>query len=67
VVARGVVINGLTVGDYDGGLTEYSKEFVIGGRGAFVLEAKDFKDFQRAVVRKLIREIFVSKIVGPSP
>lgn len=62
VVARGVVINGLTVGDRDGWLTEYFKEFVIGGRGAFVLAAKDFKDFQRAVARKLIREIFVSEI-----
>lgn len=61
VVARGVVINGLTVGDRDGWLTEYFKEFVIGGRGAFVIEAKDFKDFHRAVVRKLIREIFVSE------
>ncbi len=61
VVARGVVINGLTVGDPDGWLTEYFKEFVIGGRGAFALAAMDFKDFQRAVVRKMFREIFVSE------
>lgn len=60
VLARGIVINGLTVGDPEGWLTEYFKQYVIGGRGAFVLAARDYKDFQRAVVRKLIREIFVS-------
>jgi len=66
VVANGVVINGLTVGDPDGWLTQYFKENVIGGRGAFVLEAKDFKDFERAVVRKLFREIFVSEAAPPA-
>jgi len=60
-VARGIVVNGLTVGDPDGWLTEYFKRSVIGGRGAFVIAAKDFKDFHRAVVRKLLREIYVSR------
>jgi len=65
-VARGIVINGLTVGDPDGWLTKYFQDLVIGGNGAFVIAAKDFKDFQRAVVRKLFREIFVSEVTTES-
>lgn len=64
-VARGILINGLTVGDPDGWLTEYYKNSVIGGPGTFVIAAKDFKDFHRAVVRKLLREIFVSRAADP--
>ncbi len=65
-VAKGVVINGLPiVNDRPGPsgrpqiarLDLYYRDCVIGGRGAFYVAAKDFKDFPRAVLRKLILEI----------
>lgn len=40
-----------------GGLANYYRENVIGGPGAFVLIAEDFKSFGRALTRKLIAEI----------
>jgi hypothetical protein len=38
-------------------LDEYYREHVIGGPGAFVVAAEDFRSFARAVRRKLILEI----------
>jgi hypothetical protein len=38
-------------------LDEYFSDKVIGGLGAFLITAKDFNDFERAVVAKLVREI----------
>ena len=65
-VAAGVTINGLPILD-DGGsrfarynipnLDLYYRDCVIGGPGAFLEVAADFKDFARAVRRKLILEI----------
>ena len=40
-----------------GGLTNYYRDNVIGGPGAFVLEAKDFSSFGQAIIKKLIAEI----------
>ena len=65
-VAAGVTINGLPIlndRDSPGGwpqvpnLDLYFRDCVIGGPGAFYLVAKDFRDFGRAVLRKLILEI----------
>lgn len=65
-VAAGVTINGLPILD-DGGsmfarynipnLDLYYRDCVIGGPGAFLVVAADFKDFARAIRRKLILEI----------
>lgn len=38
-------------------LDEYFADKVIGGLGSFLITAKDFEDFDRAVVSKLVREI----------
>jgi hypothetical protein len=71
-VSAGVTINGLAIfnakaaaqGGYlavhtnpPGGLDKYYRENVIGGVGAFVLHIDDFKDFERAMILKLITEI----------
>ncbi len=64
-VADGVTVNGLVIysDEYDLGelanvelFTHYTN-FVIGGPGAFVMEARDYEDFALAIRRKLVREI----------
>jgi len=71
-VEAGAVINGLTIfnrraaamGGYlalhtnpPGGLAQYYRDNVIGGRGAFVLPIDDFNSFGDAMLRKLVSEI----------
>ncbi len=68
-VALGITINGLVIlsekplpwnpehTNPPGGLTNYYRNNVIGGPGAFVLEAKDFSSFGQAITKKLIAEI----------
>jgi hypothetical protein len=68
-VAASITINGLTIiNDHPvawafahvqppGGLTNYYREHVIGGPGAFVLEVHDFQSFGAAMTRKLINEV----------
>jgi hypothetical protein len=65
-VARGITINGLPIVNnrpsFSGrmpmaNLDLYYRDCVIGGPGAFYIVARDFKDFARAVLRKLILEI----------
>ena len=52
-----VTINGLTIGGQDEGLAAYYRRELIKGPGAFVEEARDFNDFERAMQRKLVREL----------
>ena len=40
-----------------GGLAKYYQDHVIGGPGAFVMEAKDFNSFGDAIIKKMIAEI----------
>jgi hypothetical protein len=63
-VRRGITINGLPILDFEDGLEDYFRRSVIGGLGAFVIAANGFDDFARAVVKKLIREIFISERPG---
>jgi len=65
-VAMGITINGLPIlNQREGpsgrpqiaGLDLYYRDCVIGGPGAFHIAAKNFKDFGRAVLRKLVLEI----------
>lgn len=67
--AQGITINGLAIlsnhpmpwnpahTNPPGGLAKYYQDNVIGGPGAFVLVAKDFKSFGQALINKLIAEI----------
>jgi hypothetical protein len=65
LVAQGIVINGLPVmmGRENFGrpsdltLDKYYEDNVIGGPGSFMIAARNFDDFGRAVRSKLIREI----------
>jgi hypothetical protein len=65
-VAAGVIVNGLPIMDDGGGfyssynipdLDLYYRDCVIGGPGSFIEVAENFKDFARAIRRKLILEI----------
>jgi len=53
-----ITINGLPIETYyEPGLARYYEQNVIGGPGAFLIVAKGFDDFARAVAAKLVREI----------
>ncbi len=52
-----VTINGLAIINEQPFVDSYYEEHVIGGLDSFVLEAKDYHDFSRAALEKLVREI----------
>ena len=56
-VAAGITINGLTILNEDPTLDQYYAEHVIGGPEAFVIAARDYEDFARAMRIKLLQEI----------
>ncbi|HZL39785.1 MAG TPA: DUF1194 domain-containing protein [Pseudolabrys sp.] len=68
-LAQGYTINGLVIlsatplpwnpehTNPPGGLAKYYSDNVIGGPGAFVLEAKDFNSFGQAIIKKMVAEI----------
>lgn len=68
-VARGITVNGLVIDNEDIDLGELAKldvrahysNHVIGGFGAFLMNATDFVDFRTVIRRKLVREI-----IGPA-
>lgn len=77
-VARDVTINGLVILSDEplptnpththppGGLTAYFERNVIGGPGAFVMEAQSFEAFGQALISKLIKEIAALTAEGRS-
>lgn len=65
LVRGGVQINGLAIETTDDTLTDYYRKNVIGGPGAFVLTAKTFEDYPRAIRRKLLREITKPVVEAP--
>jgi hypothetical protein len=68
-IAQGVTINGLVILSEtplstnpshthpEGGLTAYYENNVIGGPGAFVIEARGFEAFGQLIISKLVKEI----------
>lgn len=56
-VARGITINGLVIVENNLPARRFYRERVIGGPGAFVMDARGFADFGRVFKRKLLREI----------
>jgi hypothetical protein len=56
-LAVGITINGLAIESEEQGLTQYYRENVITGADSFVVTAKDFEDYARAIREKLIREL----------
>ncbi len=57
VVATGITVNGLAILDEHADVDRHYRDPVIGGPGAFVMRAADYRDFANAIRRKLIREI----------
>ena len=59
ILAKGITINGLPIIDYSTpqDLDKYFEGCVIGGPASFVIPAKGFADFARAMRRKLVLEI----------
>lgn len=56
-IAQGITINGLAILNEIPDLEDYYRAYLIGGAGAFVMTAVDYRDFARAIAAKLIREI----------
>lgn len=61
---QGITVNGLVIGANVATLGRYYRRFVIQGPGAFVEEAGDYADFERAMRRKLLRELGVIEMSG---
>jgi hypothetical protein len=57
IVAAGISINGLAIVTEESWLEAYYRSNVIGGPGAFVVAARDFRSFADAILRKLVQEI----------
>ena len=56
-VWSGITINGLAILNESPTLDVYYADHVIGGLDAFVVAARDYRDFARAIRLKLLREI----------
>jgi Protein of unknown function (DUF1194) len=56
-VRAGVTINGLAILNEQPNVAEFYRTDVIGGPGAFVVSADDYRDFGEAIRRKLLREL----------
>lgn len=57
VVDQGITINALGIENQVLGLTDYFREALIGGFGAFAIRAEDYLDYKGQIRRKLLREI----------
>lgn len=65
-LAAGVTVNGLAILNEEPELDLYYQTEVVGGRGAFVIAARDYTDFAEAILKKLIREITtIAEVPGP--
>lgn len=64
-VKQGITVNGLPILEGRFGLDEFFRANVIGGRGAFVIPARTFADFETAIRVKLIREIAALRHATP--
>jgi len=56
-IERGMTVNGLPILTNYSGLDVFYLDNVIGGPGAFSIPTRNFRDFNSAVLSKLIREI----------
>ena len=61
-VARGITVNGLAILNEIPLLDRYFRNNVIGGGGAFVMVAKDWRAFEKSILEKLVREISLSPL-----
>jgi hypothetical protein len=57
VIDQGITINALGIENQVLGLTDYFREALIGGFGAFAIKALDYQDYKGQIRRKLLREL----------
>ena len=60
---QGVTVNGLAIDDPAGETSAYYRAEVLHGPGAFLEIAEGFADFERAIRRKLVRELG-ARVIG---
>lgn len=53
----GVTVNGLAIGGAAVDIVEYYQREILRGPGAFIEQARDYQDFEAAMLRKLEREL----------
>ncbi len=56
-LAAGITINGLAIINEVDALDSYFEKYIVGGPGYFVLVANDYKSYEQAIKKKLLREI----------
>jgi hypothetical protein len=56
-IVQGVTVNALAILNEEPGLDAYYNKYVVGGWSSFVMVARDFVDFQDAILGKLLREV----------
>ena len=61
LVAAGITINGLAIRNDEPWIGDYYDRMVIGGPGAFLIEAGSFADFAQAMRGKLIGEVIARR------
>jgi hypothetical protein len=62
-----ITINGVPIVTYyEPNLSDYYEQKVIGGPGAFLIAARGFDDFARAIAAKMVREIAALPVAGPT-
>ncbi len=67
-VAQGITINGLAILNEDPAVDSYYRYYVIGGAGAFVMTANDYRAYEDAIIAKLVREIAAVPVAqAPAP
>lgn len=66
-VRAGITINGLAILNESPTLDRYYAEHVIGGPDAFVVTARDYGDFARAIRLKLLKEIRGASLAQAEP
>ncbi|MCB2109897.1 MAG: DUF1194 domain-containing protein [Defluviimonas sp.] len=52
-----ITVNGLAIEGGEAGVAEYYRKELIRGPGAFVIRAANFRDYERAIRQKLLREL----------
>ena len=55
--SAGITINGLAIDRIGLSVTQYYKNHLVVGRGAFVETARGYRDYPRAIRKKLLREL----------
>ncbi len=63
----GVTVNGLAIENEYAGLHLWYRARLITGNGSFVMRARDYHDFRRAILEKLLRELSSGALSQAAP